>query len=77
MPMLCVGQAAGHAASVRAQAEAGTIPASELSEVFKQFGAELGDEECAALLRAIDCADERAPLTFDDFLMCMAVLVNA
>lgn len=48
-----------------------------MSEVFKQFGAELGEEECAALLLAVDCTDESSPLTFDDFLVCMAVLVNA
>ena len=55
----------------------GSIPAFQLADVFAQFGAELGQEECLALLQAIDCTDETALLTFDQFLVCMAVLVNA
>lgn len=55
----------------------GSIPAFKLGEVFEKFGAELGAEECTALLSAIDCADEAQPLTFEHFLVCMAVLVNA
>jgi hypothetical protein len=55
----------------------GAIPAFQLADVFAQFGAELGQEECLALLSAIDCTDETSLLTFDQFLVCMAVLVNA
>ena len=55
----------------------GAIPAFQLADVFAQFGAELGQEECLALLSAIDCTDETSLLTFDEFLVCMAVLVNA
>ena len=54
-----------------------TSQAFQLAEVFEKFGAELGPEECMALLAAIDVTDQTAPLTFDDFLRCMAVLVNA
>ena len=49
----------------------------QLADVFGQFGAELGQEECLALLSAIDVTDETTALTFDDFLKCMSVLVNA
>ena len=55
----------------------GAIPAFQLADVFAQFGAELGQEECLALLSAIDCTDETSLLSFDEFLVCMAVLVNA
>ena len=55
----------------------GSIPAFKLGKVFEKFGAELGQEECAALLSAIDCTDDAFQLTFDHFLVCMAVLVNA
>jgi len=55
----------------------GHIPAFRLADVFAKFGAELGADECRALLGAIGCVDETASLRFEDFVNCMAVLVRA